>query len=1410
MADNSMGDRFMQKRRQAAAAAQSASTPLTSLSSAATNDSTAASGNARKKSFLEIQQEQEQQMKLSQQRDRQQQRQTNYLQQQQSSRSSSSQAGGNPSYSNYNNYVSQRNQQSSSSSSASYHRSPSSTSRSLYNPNNNNRNNNRRSSARSNLPIEQGVIHTLLDKFGFILCADRNTELFFHYSEYKSGHSDELQIGDEVEFRVTEDPKLAGLDVRLLTKGTIWWEREEVEGKVWDGVVEMCCAREDGRRGGGGKKGGSGGGGGGDGIIRLKKQDDTDQGDNEEQQVDVYYTPSDYKPTRKQSGGQQQQHSRLERKDVIQFKLVTERRTGKKYARDITLVQSERERQRLEREAKILENAPLERGKVVSTKGDFGFLRSASRVEQVYYHVSHVETADGDEDGNDHRMTSLMEGQEVEFYVVNEQGSGGGGGGRGSKKGSGGGKSLSARKVKLLPEGTVKFEHDLAQGVTGYVMECPVEAPSADSFFGGPSKKSGGGSSNTAAATMGKIRLDTPIIDTEGNKVTEVVLHPDMYPSGTFALSRTSGEVGIWIRPGDTLLFDVIQTSADGVYRAVPTKHSQCLSLRTGEVTSDDTSSSKASVRLVKPSLCGRSEGVIRSIRDNYGFIHSAERNVDVYFPLFEVLPNEIHSDLVNNNPDIYNGSDPVQNKSGRVHVEVGMEVSFDLSIQMLKNSGVGGRGGGGRSRQSNFGAAQEKEGLRGRRVQILPKGTVQEKFLVASQVTASVTKDDPKQPFVGTIELEEALTIQSSSLRYPLVAKLLDDISAGNFGDEITFHDILSELDLKIVVAMVKSRGDLEWLYVPASGDIADDPHNRKLRIVRKVQSNDAVESSEKTGEEVAAVAEVESANNTGRERGDSIVEASNGAASADDTAKTASTEESSEKPNRRKKEKIVKTIRYDKHSFPDMSDGPLGVGDVVTCDIVLYRLTGAVIVENIAVVERKEKPAVVSDGEDGKSGTRTGLKGFVTEVVPSRQFGFITAVDEEGSKTGDHVFFHFKSVGSDDDAKKAVRSDAIRKGDEVKFDAGPGKNGKICATNISILPRGTLKTTAKVDKATTCTGYILMEPSHTSLANTPSHIVYNNNGPTAEGGAGRWDNVKEARSGDKKSGSIVVEEGSILLLSDPSHVFTPKSSSNTAETDVEKEGEGSNVETKQDDGGQNESKEEAPTSSTAACVRIRYKTSSIAYRTASGGVNMGAPKRGDLVSFGKTRGANLVKDIRVEKAGAATSLGGTLEDINMDADTAIFVSSSNEQRYEIKLSEVISCDKSLLQDKEKVDGILHEGQIYGVCRTKDIHLASSFNRDRSGSSGGLKERPRLNLTVKKELKGMGGQIMAQSRMAKGPDGTNGFAKGWTTRLSAFVKEFVPSIESIEASGFELNNVETQVEEETDGEVTTEVGIES
>ena len=159
--------------------------------------------------------------------------------------------------------------------------------------------------------------------------------------------------------------------------------------------------------------------------------------------------------------------------------------------------------------------------------------------------------------------------------------------------------------------------------------------------------------------------------------------------------------------------------------------------------------------------------------------------------------------------------------------------------------------------------------------------------------------------------------------------------------------------------------------------------------------------------------------------------------------------------------------------------------------------------------------------------------------------------------------------------------------------------------------------------------------------------------------------------------------------------------------------------------------------------------------------------PKRGDLVSFVKGRKRNTVRDIRVEKRQEATFVRGRLEDIkrvdtedSKNKGTAKFIAATEkEEMYEINLVEVVSCDAKMLKEKEAVEGVLYEGKIFGICRTCDLYLTSKLGTQH-------KERPKLNLTVKKDR---GGKIMAQSMMAKGPDGTNGFKAGWTTRQSQY-----------------------------------------
>jgi cold shock CspA family protein len=1189
---------------------------------------------------------------------------------------------------------------------------------------------------RKNLPIEQGIIHSLLDKFGFILCADRDRQLFFHYSEYNNGNrsADELNIGDEVEFRIGGSPpprggggstsrsnidvddegneKLCALDVQMLPPGTIFWETEdEPRGKRWMGVVEKVAATgnssrrrrvEDIRSGDdSGIVGGiplSSPGGAGAGMIRIISDDSNDAENDETKPLGVYYNLIDVAQTSTQQ--RRPRRPQLECGDIVEFTLVTERRTKQKYAREIYLIRSERERLREEEEKRLLENATLETGVVVSIQGDFGFLRSTSRVQEVYFHTSHaILSVEGDKDGGCEHIgeggggagsyAPLKEGQDVEFYVVNEVKSSEGG-----KKGRNG--KLSARQVKILPKGTVKFEHIIAQGVSGSVTESPLNKV-IEPF--GRSERGGGES------VVGKIRLQEDVFDNDGNCITEVSLRPEVYPGGTFAMNRTGSEVGTWIRPGDVLLFDVVKKVVDGTCHAVPTKIVRRSSLRPGGCTDiiDSTTNLPPSIRLIEPSLCGRTEGVVRSIHDNYGFIQLAERNADAYFPLYEVFPAEILGDLVRNNPDIYSeGDESIQQKGDRIHdVEVGMEVAFDLSLQMLTNLN-GGRDGGGRFKQSR--PIQDKQSLRARRVQILPQGTVREKISIASGVQATVTKVDAKQIFVGTLELDEPVKIESvTQHRHPLVARLIDSISNGNFGTSVTFHDVLSETDSQIATSMVNARDDLEWSYVIPENS-TEDIHNRRICIARKHPV---------VAPHTAVLTSCDDASMTPANEVKAVEGETDGEAVGDGNFRNME-----KKQDLQRMPKVVKSVRYDKVSFPDMSDGPLCVGDVVKGDVYLSRRAGTINIDNVTVVERKV--AVVSDSDEGMEHAvkRTSLRGFVSEVVPSRQFGFITAVDGLGTKTGDHIFFHFKEVESCSDissdqspikSKKFGRSDIISKGNEVMFDSGLGNNGKLNATNITILPRGTLKQFKADLSSTTCTGYILIEPSRTLLLNTPSHSGFQSAGGQGAG-VGRWTNVRDEPT--NKVGTSMKGEGVILLLTDPSNQFSPKPNSNspsiatisenkafTADSVLEAyvASEAGNINASVEIESENDN---INSNASVVGTHIGYKFSSLAARSQSTDVNAGrsdGPKRGDLVSFSKVKGSNLVKDIRITQQGAATRVTGTLISVDKEADSAIFVSAEPEMKYDIKLTEVVSCDKALINENEKVDGIMHEGRIFG-----------------------------------------------------------------------------------------------------------------
>jgi len=298
---------------------------------------------------------------------------------------------------------------------------------------------------------------------------------------------------------------------------------------------------------------------------------------------------------------------------------------------------------------------------------------------------------------------------------------------------------------------------------------------------------------------------------------------------------------------------------------------------------------------------------------------------------------------------------------------------------------------------------------------------------------------------------------------------------------------------------------------------------------------------------------------------------------------------------------------------------------------------------------------------------------------------------------------------------------------------------------------------------------GYILMAPSHTSFINTPSHVLQNCSPSKTNG---RWDTCIKNEYRKTSEGSRGKEEGYVLCLPNtvkPSNTVNVTNLNTSQSNNLAKEQMNESAQDCSSSCNElsNDALPQAPVKeNTEKCIRLSYSNGMGAAQGIGSSPGAGksfkasAPKRGDLVSFIKVKGGR-VRDVTVIKHASADILKGTLTNININEGKAKFNSLTKEPNiYEISLSEVISCNIKILNEKDSVEGIFHDGSIFGVCRTADLYLESTLGK-------GLTERPRLNITVKKALKDSGGKIIAQSGMAKGPDETNGFRQGWTTRQS-------------------------------------------
>lgn len=1210
----------------------------------------------------------------------------------------------------------------------------------------------RRTSSYNRLPREQGMIVSLLDSFGFIKCAEREEDVFFHFSEVeRNTHPSDLMTGMEVDFDIgpspqsnsssnKQDQKLAAFRVNVLPEGTVKWELPDEDEPVRKrGHVEKV-ARVNHSRTPDIRSSPY------DGTIRLvlsttEISNETEQTESSSEKIIIGYSLEDYISTKNQS-------SRLARNDLLEFTTVIDRRSKKKIAKNIQLIQSERDRQRELKEQKMLAEATLERGVVVTLNQEDGYLRSSLRHEYIYFQYSHVDLPDDEHDQdsednpNSNKKYTLAIDQDMEFLVCKEE----------INNRNNHTHRLSARKIKFLPKGTVQFYESVSKGVLGYVSTVPVPKNSNRNNVPLHQIRGGGG-------TKGTIQLKHPISVENDKLITNISLHMEFVPGGIYAATRDGSQLGLWIREGDLLLFDVVKEILDGSYCAQPTRY--LLPNDVSDKTSSHQTGDTEEIRLLQPSLAGRAQGVVSAIKDGYGFITFTERNTDIYFRLYEIFPTSIQASI--SRFELSSAKDKKSDHPSYMIEKfmIGSQVTFD---SIMSPSGPQDQHPRGKGKHHG------SENLKGQRVYLLPKASFSTEILIAKDVRALVKQEHRDKS--GLLELETPITAMSREVRHPLISALLDYIVES--GKTIVYPTVLVISEAVVVISMAEQRGLNVDFVDGTTNEFSPDPlinGYAKLRI-----SNPAASANSSKGEENEKPKD-ESSESEALENCDiSSVHCAKTDDNATGTTKTLTKRRSA------RKSKPVKTIRFERGSISrDNVVGLPSTGDIVECSVIQSRRTGAYLATNVKIIDRK---LVERKPQSPDSLTSVGVSGtgLVTEVVPARDFGFITQMDENGLKK-EVLFFHMSSLvaqniesnNGDTHEKQSRRSRGrhyanIKKGDEVKFDIGKiEKTGKRVALNVTVLPHGTLQIPSKADE-NACKGIILMEPSHTSLSNTPLHQS------TSRNQGGRWADVNESK-GKKQSGSHLSEEGLILLFSDPSNQFridAKKERSSNVDRSSTKMSEEPTEETKTPDEKLSKSKTSTAESKNQidpeSFLHVKYRSVGVAVRGAgaSSPIDAGvAPRRGDLVSFVKGKGSNkTARDIRLVTRSSARAVRGHLKKISLEEETAEFVSTNySNELYSVNLKEVISCDVKLLNENTEVEGILYEDKIFGVCRTTDLYLNSKVKT-------GMKERPRLNLTVRKELQDMGGKIVAQSGLASGPDGSFGFARGWTKRVSKFASK--------------------------------------
>uniref|UniRef100_A0AAY4E5E6 Cold shock domain-containing protein E1 n=1 Tax=Denticeps clupeoides TaxID=299321 RepID=A0AAY4E5E6_9TELE len=211
---------------------------------------------------------------------------------------------------------------------------------------------------------ETGVVEKLLTSYGFIQCSERQARLFFHCSQY-NGNLQELKIGDDVEFEVSLDRRTGKpIAVKLVKIKPEVLPEERISGQV----VSAIPSHLDGKSAPGQVPTGS---------VCYERNGEV---------FYLTYTPDDVDG-----------NSHLETGDKVSFYMDTNKHTGAVSARNIVLVKK---------------NQARYQGVVCATKEAFGFIERGDVVKEIFFHYSEFK---GD-------LEALQAGDDVEFTIKERNG----------------------------------------------------------------------------------------------------------------------------------------------------------------------------------------------------------------------------------------------------------------------------------------------------------------------------------------------------------------------------------------------------------------------------------------------------------------------------------------------------------------------------------------------------------------------------------------------------------------------------------------------------------------------------------------------------------------------------------------------------------------------------------------------------------------------------------------------------------------------------------------------------------------------------------------------------------------------------------------------------------------------------